>query len=196
MKKYPLIGRSIIAVVLLVLGSLTNVVGYQSVKSTTLNESPLFKIRTQKATNQQQNILTSQYLGKGKGNLLYFPMRDNRTELLKRVIEYISKMDDKTFARFTALCIQKVKQDKTLNDTNPNEILQVLRQLKIKPEIIINSFINRNNNNNNITSSNPGYILLTILYILILIIVWIIWAIGIFSSAFIPNCLPSAGPPC
>jgi hypothetical protein len=33
MKKYPLIGISIIAVVLLVLGSLTNVVGYQQVQS-------------------------------------------------------------------------------------------------------------------------------------------------------------------
>jgi hypothetical protein len=33
MKKYPLIGVSIIAVVLLVLGSLSNVVGYQSVQS-------------------------------------------------------------------------------------------------------------------------------------------------------------------
>ena len=86
MRKSPLIGVSIIAVVLLVLGSLTNVVGYQSVKSTSMNDSPLFKTRTQKATNQQQNIITSQYLGKGKENLLYFPMRDNRTELLKKVI--------------------------------------------------------------------------------------------------------------
>ena len=33
MKKYPLIGISIVAVVLLVLGSLTNVVGYQQVQS-------------------------------------------------------------------------------------------------------------------------------------------------------------------
>jgi len=33
MKKYPLIGVSIIAVVLLVLGSLTNVIGYQTVQS-------------------------------------------------------------------------------------------------------------------------------------------------------------------
>jgi hypothetical protein len=42
MDKKPLIGVSICAVVLLVLGSLSNVVGYQSVKSTTVNESPLW----------------------------------------------------------------------------------------------------------------------------------------------------------
>ena len=35
MNKYPLIGVSIVAMVLLVLGSLTNVVGYQSVQSST-----------------------------------------------------------------------------------------------------------------------------------------------------------------
>ena len=73
MDKKPLIGVSICAVVLLVLGSLSNVVGYQSVKST-VNDSPLFQTRTQRATNQQQNIITSQYLGKGKGNLLHFPI--------------------------------------------------------------------------------------------------------------------------
>lgn len=42
MKQYPLIGVSIIVVVLLVLGSSTNAVGYQSVKSTNLSDSPLF----------------------------------------------------------------------------------------------------------------------------------------------------------
>ena len=69
MDKKPLIVLSICAVVLLVLGSLTNVVGYQSVKSTTVNDSPLFNMRTQRATNHEQNILTFQYLGMGKENL-------------------------------------------------------------------------------------------------------------------------------
>jgi len=48
MDKKPLIVVSICAVVLLVLGSLSNVVGYQSVKSTKANNSPLFQPRTQK----------------------------------------------------------------------------------------------------------------------------------------------------
>jgi hypothetical protein len=62
MDKKPLIVVSICAVVLLVLGSLSNVVGYQTVMSTSVNDSPLFQTRTQKATNQQQNSINPQYL--------------------------------------------------------------------------------------------------------------------------------------
>ena len=147
MDKKPLIGVSICAVVLLILGSLTNVVGYQTVKSYTVNDSPLFRTRTQRATNQQQNFLTYQYLGMGKGNLLQFPTRDNKTESLKKAIELISKMDEKTFARFTALCIQHTKQDNTLGDTDPNEITRVLNQVRTKSETIQYSFTNRNYQN-------------------------------------------------
>jgi hypothetical protein len=147
MRKSPLIGISICAVVLLVLGSLSNVVGYQSVKSTMVNDSPLFKTRTQRATNQQQNILTSQYLGKGNGNLLYFPVRDERIESIQRAIEIISKMDDKGFRLFTTLCIQKVKQDKTLNHVDSDEIIQTLQVLRTKPETILHSYLVQNNQN-------------------------------------------------
>jgi hypothetical protein len=145
MNKYPLIGVSIIAVVLLILGSLTNVVGYQSMKSSAMSESPLFSMRTQRATDQQRNILTSQYLGKGKENLLQFPTRDNKTELLIKAIDFINKMDEKTFARFMELCIQKVRQDNTLRDISHYEIIQALLLLKTNPKAILNSFTNRNN---------------------------------------------------
>jgi len=108
-RKYPLIGVSILAVILLVLGSLSNVVGYQAVNSTAVNDSPLFKTRTQRATEQQQNILTAQYLGKGKGKLLYFPMRDNKTEVLKNFFDSIKKMDDATFQRFLIVPLPRNK---------------------------------------------------------------------------------------
>jgi DNA-binding transcriptional regulator YiaG len=145
MNKYPLIGASICAVVLLVLGSLTNVVGYQSVKSTAVNDSPLFRTRTQRATNQQQNLITSQYLGRGKENLLQFQIIDNRGESLKKTVEIISKMDDETFARFTELCIKKARQDKTLRDINPNEITQILSPLRTKSELFAHFLITSNN---------------------------------------------------
>ena len=63
----PLICLSIYAVVLLVMGSLTNVVGYQSVKSTTMSDSPLFCIRSQRILHHKQNMITTQYLGQEKG---------------------------------------------------------------------------------------------------------------------------------
>jgi predicted RND superfamily exporter protein len=198
---------SICAVVLLVLGSLTNVVGYQSVKSTVVNESPLFNIRTRKANNQQQNILTSQYLGKGERNLLRFPMRDNQTEILNKVIESIKKMDDKTFERFTKLCIQKIRQDNTFSDTDPHEIKQILHMLRTQSD--------RNNlyqlkNNFNTTSPtiwehsicnwNPGCVIVNIFGIIYVIIVAIIFFIIIMLSfvfptlgcqpTYIPNSIP------
>ncbi len=154
MDKKTLIGVSICAVVLLVLGSLNNVVGYQSVKSTTVNDSPLFQTRTQRATNQQQNSITSQYLGMSKGNLLKFPYRDNRTEQLKKAIELISKMDDKTFAQFTELCIQRAKQDSTFLDTNSNEIIRTLNLLRTTPEIILD--LQGNRYNHDATPSGEG----------------------------------------
>jgi len=144
MDKKPLIGVSILAVVLLVMGSLSNVVGYQSVKSTTVNDSPLFQTRTQRATNKQQNCITSQFLGMKKGNLLRFPMRDNRIESLIKAIEYIGKMDDKTFDLLTKSCIQKVRQDNTFSGTN-NEIIQMLQLLRKQSKTIIFSFTNKNN---------------------------------------------------
>jgi hypothetical protein len=100
MNTQPLIGVSICAVVLLILGSLTNVIGYQSVKSNTVDDSPLFQKRTQRATNQQKNTLTSQYIGMGGGNLLQFPIRNDRTELIQKFIERIRTIDDSAFKRF------------------------------------------------------------------------------------------------
>jgi hypothetical protein len=175
MDKKPLIGVSICAVVLLVLGSLTNVVGYQSVKSTAVNDSSLFRTRTQRAINQQQDIITSQYLGKGKGNLLQFPTRDNRTELLIKAIDFISKMDDKTFTLLTALCIQRARQVDTLSNTNPNEIKLMLQLLRTQPEIITHSLTNRNNHGNityidTIYPWIPGCLLLLIFFLIVMFI--------------------------
>lgn len=124
MGKNPFIVVSICAVVLLVLGSLTNVVGYQSVKST-VTDSPLFRMRTQRANNQQQNSITSQYLGMGNGNIVCFPIRDSKTELLKKAIELISKMDDTTYKRLIEECIQKIRQDNTLRNSDLNNFTQI-----------------------------------------------------------------------
>jgi hypothetical protein len=137
MDKKPLIVVSILAVVLLVLGSLSNVVGYQSVKSTTVKDSPLFQTRTQRANNQQQNYLTSKYLGIGKENLLQFPARDNLVESLKNGIEYIYEMDEETVARFTQLCIQRIHQNPLFNNIDDEEIKLVLELIREGPTPVI-----------------------------------------------------------
>lgn len=134
MGKKPLIGVSILAVVLLVLGSLSNVIGYQSVKSS-MSDSPLFQTRAHRAIKQGQNVITSHYLGMGKGCLFEFPVRDNRDESLQMFIDIISTMDDKTFEQFIKVCIQKIIQKNPLSDINPHEISQTFSQLRTKPEI-------------------------------------------------------------
>jgi hypothetical protein len=177
-KKLLVFAVSILAVVLLVLGSLSNVVGYQSVKSTTVSDSPLFQTRTQKATNQQQNSITSQYLGMRRENPLQFPIKDNRTEQLKKVIDIISKMDDKTYTRFTELCIQKTRQDNALRDISYYQIIQALLLLKTNPEEVKYFFANRNNQGDTIFPTYcgtgtfcggwpPGCLIIGIIYLII-----------------------------
>ncbi len=132
MDKKPLIVVSLCAVVLLVLGSLSNVAGYQSVKST-VNDSPLFQTRTQRATNQQQNSITSQYLG--KGNLWNIPTSDNRNEQMKNAIEFINKMDDKTFHRFVEKIKTLISQKENTKDIDFNDIEKVLYQFRKNSDV-------------------------------------------------------------
>jgi hypothetical protein len=184
MDKKPLMVVSICAVVLLVMGSLSNVVGYQSVKST-VNDSPLFQTRTQRATNQQQNSITSQYLGLGKQNLLQFPFKDNRTEQLKKVIDIIGKMDDKTFAQFTELCIKKARKDNTLHGVSEYQIIQVLLLLKTKPDAIMNSVTKRENYN-----MTSGYLTCDIPIVCLgFLLLWPIWSLIWFIFVELPGLL-------
>jgi len=146
MKKDWLVKTLTMGIVLLVLGLFTNVVGYQSVKSSLPSDSLLFKVRTKRAINQvNEDTLTFNYLGKGKDTLWKFPMRDKTTEQLKKVIEVIIKMNEKVFAHFIELVIQGSRQDEYLRDINTNEIIQILHKIREQPKGIINSLISKSN---------------------------------------------------
>lgn len=134
MDKKPLIVGSILAVVLLVLGSLSNVVGYQSVKSSAVSDSPLFSTRTQRATNQQQNIVTSQYLGKGK-DTIPFPLRDNKTSMIQKFINQIRNMDDNTFSKFVKYAISLLTQQGTVKYSDTKDIENRFHQLRENSEV-------------------------------------------------------------
>ena len=191
MNKYPLIGVCICAVVLLVLGSLTNVVGYQSVKST-VNDSPLFKIRTQRETSQQQNTLTSQYLGKGI-NALSFPLRDTTTEMIQKFIDKIRTMDNVTFNRFIDYAVNQINHKNNLKNVDVNDFIKGLRQIRKNTQNIV---VDKDLDDNIITYSNyqpticwlPGCF---IMYFLIGVII-IITVIYIFYT----NGPSMAAPPC
>jgi hypothetical protein len=152
--------------VFLILGSLTNVVGYQSAKSFSINESPLFMTRIKRATNQQQNIITAQYLGIKKSIYLQFPIRDNRTELFKRVVKYIKSLDEKSFNYFTEIIINYIQKNGKNSDITCIQIKRGLEQLRVSSEYFR---IDGNENRLEITSRNsaPFCFLLDFLFLVI-----------------------------
>jgi hypothetical protein len=137
MDKKPLLMGSIGAVILLIMGSLSTVVGYQSVQSTTVDNSPLFATRTKRATNQEEVNITLQYLGMGQEELMHFPSRDTNDGPLMKAIEFIRTMDHTTFAQFTKLVLQRCRQDNSLMDTNPALVIQILSQLRVKSGLLL-----------------------------------------------------------
>ena len=145
MDKKLLIGVSIFVVVLFALGSLSNVVGYQSVKST-VNDSPLFQTRTKRAINDNGNdIVLSQYLGKGKNTLLILN-RDSRTEFIRKIIDKISQMDDATFTEFINKIISRLSHQKEFKNININKIITGFRYLRNNPQWV-KRYVNNANEN-------------------------------------------------
>ena len=145
MDKKPLIVVSILAVVLLVLGLLSNVVGYQSVNSSVVNDSPLFIARTQRAINERQNIITSQFLSKGKDSIS-FPLLDNKTSMNQKFINQIRTVDDNAFSKFVKNTIRLLIQQGTVKYCDIKDIENGFYQLRENSEVYDDS-INLNNGN-------------------------------------------------
>ena len=114
MNKKILIG-SIIAVAILVLVSFTSVVGYNSVESD-LKPSPLFNVRSSRAVEEEGMDFTTDYVGKGEELTIPLPDRNNIEVLIEKVIDRISKMDDKSFDRFVKLIKAHINQNNRIND--------------------------------------------------------------------------------
>ena len=127
MNKKILIG-SIIAVVILVLVSFTGVVGYQTTKSSTIaRASPLFTARSTRAIDEESKDLTCDYVGKGEESILSIPKRNDRIEMVQKVIDIISRMDDKGINRLTELVNRQLYNDNAMKDVNVYEMFQFIR---------------------------------------------------------------------
>jgi len=145
MNKKILLG-SIIAVAILVLVSFTSVVGYGSVEPN-VKASALFNIRTSRAIDRDSKGLTCDYVGKNKGIALSFPTRVGRTASLQRaqrLIDLISKMNDKTFDSFIATVINHLFHDNKIWEEHISEIVNVLHLLRNNPDRIANRIVDRN----------------------------------------------------
>jgi hypothetical protein len=199
MKIKVLLG-SVGAVVILILVSFTNVVGVQSTTSGTASDSPLFSIRTNKATNNENNrVFTSEYLGKGL-NALPFPLRDNRTALIQKVIEIIEKMDEKAMFAFITMNIARMNIGNQRKDNSNLEISTALNQLKSNRDILTN-YINDIKNNNApkpFTLAGPGcqwrpggWLIEIVLFVLVLLFYNIaqFFTLAFCTPPFTYNCL-------
>ena len=133
-----MVGISITAIVLLILTSLTNVIGYQTVKSSSATETPLFSMRTQRANNQQMNSITSQYLGKGKSyNLLILP-RPYETDSIHEIISKIQAMDDVSFQRFVGFAVEQLSKQDKLKDVTPYQLITELHKIRYNLQAYMN----------------------------------------------------------
>jgi len=138
MLKKPLIGVCISAVIILVLCSFTNVVGYQTLKTTATNESPLFAVRTMRATNQDsEDGLLSNFLGKNQPNSIPFQLRNNKTMLLLNIIDRINKMSYRQYVQFVNVIVNHLNTDGRIPKEENQKIVAALLLLKTNPIEII-----------------------------------------------------------
>ena len=136
MNKKILIG-SLVAVFILIMVTFTSVVGYQSAKSNSKINSPLFGVRN------KTGEISANYIGKEEETNLYFPKRNSETESFDKVINIIKRMDDKSFDRFVKIVIANINHNNKRNDVEVNDekIAVMLFQLRDNSEVIKNNFM-------------------------------------------------------
>jgi hypothetical protein len=135
MNKYPLIGITICVVVLLILSSLTNVIGYQSVQANEKEvSSPLFSTRVKHALGQTTNVFTSQYIGKGK-NLNLFLQKDSNRPLREAALK-LHSMSNGEFNVFLSRAVYYVFKDERFQNVSAQQLRSGLEQIRNDPGII------------------------------------------------------------
>jgi len=136
---------SIIVVGILIGVSFTTVVGYRSVTSD-VKASPLFNVRSSRAIDEESRDLSCAYVGKGEESILLIPQRDNRTEIVQKIVKSINRMSDETFEKFVALFINQAQKDKRIDSENLNNIKELLHSLR-NNDITLSKFKTDMNNN-------------------------------------------------
>jgi len=134
MKNKFLIGGSAIAVVVLVLASLSPVVGYNSIKSS-VKDSPLFAVRTKRALNEDSDDLTCEYVGKGSKVDIPIVMYRNKNTLVPTIIDYLIEMDDEEYNEFIELIINFLQQN-NMDEEKSTEVMMLLPLLRENPSLL------------------------------------------------------------
>ena len=131
MDKKMLVIGCVCVVVVLIGVSFTSVVGYSSIKTKML-ESPLYTLRTNRAIDNGEDVTTCDFLGKGRQSTISIPTINTK---IAKVIEGIREMNDDLFSKFITQFIKYVKNENKFDDTNINQIVEALYQLRKNPDI-------------------------------------------------------------
>jgi hypothetical protein len=131
-KKLLAIG-SIIACIILLVASLSPVVGYNSARSS-VRDSPLFSVRTNRAINVDSEGLTCEYVGKGE--LIQVPTRNSNMVLIQKAINRFCLMDEPAFNRVTEIIINRAYQDERIENEDIDELKITLNLLRTNPEMV------------------------------------------------------------
>jgi hypothetical protein len=131
-KKYGLIFG---AVVIIVLASLTSVIGQQATRSSDKKYSPLFHIRTQRAADIQTNkIITSRYVGKGKTIPISLPALYDKQSQSEIISDKIGKMTGQEFERFVGQVISSALKKNIIKEYQIKEIVHAFNEIRNGPK--------------------------------------------------------------
>jgi hypothetical protein len=146
MKKKRILLGSILAVAILIFLSFTNVVGYRTDNSNSVDISPLFDTRTNRAIEQDKSLYSNDYIGKGEEIKIYFPKKDNEKELLCKYIELINQMDKKAFNNLKTVVVSQVNKDEELREIGIHNVLLAINLMRIYPDEVKKQILNEGEN--------------------------------------------------
>ncbi len=125
---------SIIVLFIIVLSTITSVIGFQTFNISKKNHSPLFRIKSIKINNQETiNNLKIDYLGKNLNKFIPFSIKNNTLFLFREIVDGISKMNDINFKKFLDKTISSLKISKEVNEKYLAKIKEIFIFIKENP---------------------------------------------------------------
>jgi len=135
MNKKILATGSIIACIILLVATLSPVVGYNTVRSS-VRDSPLFSVRTSRATDKQSDRLTCDYVGKNIRNTIFFPRRNDELSPVHSFTKSITEMNENEFRFFLSQVISRGLRRNLIKPEQTFEIRHELHKLRENPAFL------------------------------------------------------------
>ncbi len=130
--KKKIIISSIISIALLIVATLTSVVGYKS-DETNEKESPLFDIRIKNIIQKDSENFNYNYIGNNKDLPIFFPIKDRSIKAFQKAIDRISKMNDQTFSRFVKKACNKLCDSNAVADEDLPKVKDLFNFIRNNP---------------------------------------------------------------